>query len=74
MPPQGSFAPTSQWKAGSSLVDKHGLILPADLAAGDYTLQIGLYRSDDQAPVKVTRGDQLMPEAIGVIVTTVKVP
>ncbi len=51
MQPQGSFAPTSQWKIGATLSDKHGLILPANLPTGKYLVRLGLYRSDNQAPL-----------------------
>jgi hypothetical protein len=49
--PQSGFAPTSHWQPGSEITDRHGVILPADLPAGDYTIQLGLYRSDNQASV-----------------------
>ncbi len=51
MQPQSGFAPTSQWQAGSTIVDRHGVILPANLPGGEYTIRLGLYRSDDQSPV-----------------------
>lgn len=51
MQPQGGFAPTSQWKPGSEIIDRHGVMLPASLPAGEYTIRVGFYRSDDQAPV-----------------------
>jgi hypothetical protein len=50
--PQGGFAPTSQWKPQTKLSDKHGLILPANLAAGEYTVRVGAYRSEDQTPAQ----------------------
>jgi hypothetical protein len=55
--PQGGFAPTSQWQAGAVVADRRALLLPADLAAGDYTLIAGLY---DQQGVRLgvaTGGD-----------------
>ncbi len=60
--PQGGFSPTSQWTAGTPQIDRHGLILPDNLAAGDYTVRLGLYRSDDQSPLRVTRGENIMPD------------
>jgi hypothetical protein len=71
--PQGGVAPTSQWKESSTLSDKHGLIRPDNLSAGDYTLRLGLYRSDDQTPLRVTRGDNLMPDALGINLAQVSV-
>lgn len=49
--PQGGFAPTSSWQPGTGIIDRHGVILPANLAAGEYSIRVGLYRSDDQSPV-----------------------
>lgn len=37
------FRPTSGWLPGQSIADNHGLLLPADLPAGDYQLAVGLY-------------------------------
>jgi hypothetical protein len=67
MSPQGGFAPTGAWSVGVSLADQHGILLPNDLSAGEYTVQVGLYRSDDQSPVRVTRGERLMPDARGIL-------
>jgi hypothetical protein len=50
MQPRNGFAPTSQWAVGTLLADRHGVILPASLPAGEYTIRVGLYRSDDQSP------------------------
>ena len=52
MQPHSGFAPTSQWKPGAAITDRHGLILPATLAPGDYTVRVGLYRSDDHTPAQ----------------------
>jgi len=52
MQPQSGFAPTSQWKPGAEITDRHGLILPATLAPGDYTVRVGLYQSNDQTPAQ----------------------
>jgi hypothetical protein len=51
MQPRNNFAPTSHWAVGATLVDRHGVILPASLPACEYASQVGLYRSDDQSPV-----------------------
>lgn len=44
--PMGGLHPTSAWEAGTSIVDRHGVLLPDDLAAGTYTLTTGMYHSD----------------------------
>jgi hypothetical protein len=51
MQPQNGFAPTSQWQPGAEITDRHGVMLPANLSAGDYVIRVGLYRSDNQSPV-----------------------
>ena len=40
---------TASWQTGDSIVDKHGLLIPSDLPAGDYTLIAGLYDISDAA-------------------------
>ena len=45
--PAGGSARTTNWLPGETVVDKHGLLIPADLPAGDYTLIAGLYDIDD---------------------------
>jgi len=35
--------PTSTWRPGDEIVDRYGLLLPSTLAAGRYTLAVGLY-------------------------------
>jgi hypothetical protein len=73
MQPQGGDAPTSQWQPGNSIVDKHGLILPADLPPGEYTIRAGLYRADNQEPLLVTQADQFEPDANGVRLATITI-
>jgi hypothetical protein len=69
--PQGGFTPTGSWKAGSRISDRHGLILPDSLSPGDYTISAGLYRSDNQSPVRVTKGGSLLADASGIVLTQV---
>ncbi|MFO7635249.1 MAG: hypothetical protein R6W76_22075 [Caldilinea sp.] len=35
--------PTSTWQPGEEIVDRYGLLLPPTMAAGRYTLAVGLY-------------------------------
>lgn len=35
--------PTSSWRAGEVIADHYGLLLPPDLASGEYKISIGLY-------------------------------
>jgi hypothetical protein len=45
--PGGNRALTTTWLPGDTVVDTHGLIIPADLPPGDYTLAVGLYDLND---------------------------
>lgn len=53
--PVGGFRPTTTWRAGEVIHDRIGVLLPTDLAAGEYRLQVGMYRpeSGDRLPVSV---------------------
>ncbi|HEY6041856.1 MAG TPA: hypothetical protein VIX58_06965, partial [Anaerolineae bacterium] len=39
--------PTDQWRAGDVLIENFALVVPPDLAPGDYQLELGFYRKDD---------------------------
>ena len=41
--PAGGSRPTSGWQSGETIVDRHGLLLPASVAPGEYQLRLGLY-------------------------------
>jgi len=47
--PGGGSAKTTAWPVGESVVDKHALLIPADLPAGEYALILGLYDINDPA-------------------------
>jgi hypothetical protein len=52
--PGGNRALTTTWEPGATIIDTHGLIVPPDLAPGDYTIIVGLYNLDapmDRLPV-----------------------
>lgn len=42
--PVGGSRPTTGWTAGEVIRDPIGILLPPDLAAGEYRLKVGLYR------------------------------
>ena len=46
-PPLGNSYPTSRWQQGETIVDRHELILPAEIPPGIYPIEVGLY--DPQA-------------------------
>ena len=55
--PQAGFAPTSQWHAGTEIVDRRALMLPAELAPGEYTLIVGMYEANGTRLRVATGGD-----------------
>jgi hypothetical protein len=68
--PGGGLAPTSGWQPDQSIADNHGVLLPAGLPPGEYTLSIGLYELFTNVRLPVTldgtsAGDRL---DLGVVV------
>ncbi|MBN1979141.1 MAG: glycosyltransferase family 39 protein [Anaerolineae bacterium] len=43
--PVGGFAPTTIWQPGQAVTDRHGILLPADLPPGGYTLVVAVYHA-----------------------------
>jgi hypothetical protein len=41
--PVDGARPTSSWRPGEEIGDNHGLLLPADIPAGEYRIALGLY-------------------------------
>ena len=41
--PVGNLKPTDGWGVGEIVLDQHGVLVPADLPAGEYELVVGLY-------------------------------
>ena len=57
--PVDALEPTNTWQAGQSIEDHYGIPIPADLPAGDYVLEVGMYVGDHRATF-VGRGDHLV--------------
>jgi mannosyltransferase len=53
--PGGGLAPTTIWQPGQVVIDRHGVLLPADLSPGDYTLVVAAYHAftGERLPVTV---------------------
>lgn len=53
--PLGGLRPTTTWLAGEVIHDRVGVLLPTDLAAGDYQIVVGMYNPEggDRLPVTV---------------------
>jgi mannosyltransferase len=69
--PGDSLTPTTIWEPGQVLVDRYGVPLPADLAAGHYTLVVGLYHiaTGERLPVMLgdaSLGDRLILDQVEV--------
>ena len=45
--PGGGTSPTTDWTPGESVIDRHALLVPLDLPAGEYALIAGLYDAAD---------------------------
>jgi 4-amino-4-deoxy-L-arabinose transferase-like glycosyltransferase len=57
--PGGGLVPTNIWKANDVVIDRYGVLIPANVAAGTYSIEIGLYTFDG-ARLKInTGGDAL---------------
>jgi 4-amino-4-deoxy-L-arabinose transferase-like glycosyltransferase len=65
-PVQGQWPPTC-WQPGEIVVDPYHIELPADMAAGEYTLYVGLYDARDDSRLPMADGrDALSLHAIRV--------
>ena len=41
------LAPTSSWRAGQGVIDRHAFIIPPGIPPGNYSVQVVVYASDD---------------------------
>jgi mannosyltransferase len=70
--PGNNLALTTTWAPGATVIDTHGLVIPPDIASGQYTVVVGLYGIDtlsQRLPVTVDAepvGDALTLEEVGV--------
>ncbi len=44
--PAGGYTPTSRWRAGELIPDRHRIPYPANLAPGEYRLKAGMYQPE----------------------------
>lgn len=54
--PGGGLTLTTTWQPGQIVADNHGVYLPLDLPAGQYTLLVGLYGVDDTSRLPLGDG------------------
>jgi mannosyltransferase len=57
--PADNLRPTTTWQSGERIEDNYGIVVPEDLAAGAYTLEIGMYVGEQRAQFE-GRGDHLV--------------
>jgi len=58
--PGGGLYPTIDWTPGQMVIDRHGLLIPADLPPGTYTLAVGMYdAADPAARLSTPQGDRV---------------
>jgi len=57
--PAGGFTPTSRWRSGELISDRHRVPLPAGLLPGEYGLRAGMYQPEPlrNLPVDPPTGD-----------------
>jgi hypothetical protein len=41
--PAGATRPTTTWRVGERIADRHGIAVPADLPPGSYAIEVGMY-------------------------------
>ena len=63
-PPGENTLPTQRWQPGWRILDEYQMGLPADLAPGEYTLEIGMYQAN---------GEHLPATGTGVVLGKVKI-
>lgn len=69
--PQGTFGKMSQWEVDKFYRDNHGLALPEDLPAGDYTIEVIIYYWQDLQNLPVTFDGEAIGERA--VLTTIQV-
>ena len=65
-PPLDGFAATRLWEPGQRIVDAYAIPLPADLPAGHYIVQVGLYNPTDGTRLPVAQQGQAAGDFAGI--------
>ena len=63
-PPQDSFGKTSQWEIGIPFEDNHALVVPENLTAGTYEIQVILYDWRDVSRLPVLENGNAIEDDI----------
>jgi len=70
--PGGGLLPTTGWVPGQRYADNHGVLIPADMPPGQYTLFVGLYNLFDGARLPVAQAGQPVGDRLDLGAITVK--
>ena len=64
--PQAGLAPTSSWRPGQTIVDRHTLEIPAQTPAGAYRFVVGMYHIDtgQRLPLLYNNGQQVQTDLV----------
>ena len=62
--PRGGAYPTSRWLAGEVVTDSYTIALPGDVAAGEYVIEVGLYRAETGARLPVAIDGQAAGDTV----------
>jgi mannosyltransferase len=64
--PADDLRPTTTWKPGERIEDNYGIVVPPNLPAGTYTLEIGMYDGEKRA-IFNDQGDHLVLGQVQVV-------
>jgi hypothetical protein len=70
--PQNWFAPTSIWLTGQPASDRHGLLIPGTLPAGDYRVTLRLYDPANGVAVETDAGQDVLLAEVNVTAMPVR--
>jgi len=57
--PADNLRPTTSWRPGEQIEDNYGIVVPTNLPAGSYTLEIGMYSGEKRSTFQ-GQGDHLL--------------
>ena len=72
-PGRGSF-PTPNWQAGEVVVDEYRLAVPADIAPGNYQIELGMYSFETGARIRMVDANGAPMENDRVLFETISLP
>ena len=59
--PASGFSPTTEWSPGQQTTDRFGMVLPAVLPPGQYSLELVVYDKATGAACQLRRGEAVLP-------------